>query len=136
MNEGMQATDELWKDFQVIHAYTRREALADGVLVDVTDWAREAGFKFPVAVTRAVWNVLEPSENLKARGEDVAGRAWDLFTVLKYAIKGAARTDEVHFAPLFALDPGEKVEQVQMWASCAPGDDGAPVITVMMEGED
>jgi hypothetical protein len=31
-------------DPQLISSYTRSEALADGVLVDVTETAREAGF--------------------------------------------------------------------------------------------
>src|SRR4051794_4558851 len=36
---------------EVIFAYTRADALADGVLIDVTDTAKEAGFRIPVAVT-------------------------------------------------------------------------------------
>ena len=39
----------------VISAYTRRQALADGVLVDVSAMAWEAGFKFPVSLSRAAW---------------------------------------------------------------------------------
>ena len=42
----------------VISVYTRAQAIEDGILVDVSDTAREAGFKIPVAVTRAVWNRL------------------------------------------------------------------------------
>ena len=38
-----------------ISVYTRRQAIDDGVLVDVTKWANEAGFKLPAVVTRAVW---------------------------------------------------------------------------------
>jgi hypothetical protein len=38
----------------LIHRYTRAGALADGVLVDVSAVAREAGIRFPVALTRAV----------------------------------------------------------------------------------
>jgi len=38
-----------------ISTYTRRQALDDGVLVDVSEMAREAGFRFPVAVTHAAW---------------------------------------------------------------------------------
>ena len=34
-----------WTDAEVIHVYTRAQALADGVLVDVSPLAREAGFK-------------------------------------------------------------------------------------------
>lgn len=45
----------LWDDAPVVHAYTRAEAIEDGFLVDVTETAREAGFRVPVAVTRGVW---------------------------------------------------------------------------------
>ena len=40
---------------EVIYAYTRKDALADGVQIDVSEVAREAGLKFPVYLTRAVW---------------------------------------------------------------------------------
>ena len=40
---------------EVIFSYTRAEAIADGVLVDVSETARETGFTVPVALTRAVW---------------------------------------------------------------------------------
>ena len=33
----------------VISAYTRAQAIEDGILVDVSETAREAGFKIPVA---------------------------------------------------------------------------------------
>jgi hypothetical protein len=45
--------NEAW---EVVHRYGRRQAIADGVLVDVTATAREAGFRYPVALTRAVWD--------------------------------------------------------------------------------
>ena len=40
---------------EVLYAYTRKQALADGVQIDVSEMAREAGLKFPVYLTRAVW---------------------------------------------------------------------------------
>ena len=39
----------------VIFRYTREQAIADGVLVDVSETAKEAGFRLPVAVSRAAW---------------------------------------------------------------------------------
>jgi hypothetical protein len=39
----------------LIHSYSRARALADGALVDVSAVAREASIRFPVALTRAVW---------------------------------------------------------------------------------
>jgi len=44
-----------WDDAEIIYAYTRAQAIEDGELVDLSETAREAGIKFPVAVTRAVW---------------------------------------------------------------------------------
>jgi len=38
---------------EVIHAYTRADAIADGAIVDVSAAAREAGIRHPVALTRA-----------------------------------------------------------------------------------
>ena len=39
----------------LIHRHTRADALRDGVLIDVSAVAREAGIRYPVALTRAVW---------------------------------------------------------------------------------
>jgi uncharacterized protein DUF6573 len=135
MNDQQQTVNP-WEGVEVISAYTRAQALEDGVLVDITAWAREAGFTFPIAVTSGVWEVLKPSPELEADGEDVVGRGWDMLTILRESIRGAARTDEVHFAPMFTMMPGRKVEPVEMWAKCSPGDDGEPVITVLLKGED
>ncbi len=63
----------------LVHRYTRADAIRDGVLIDVTATAREAGFKFPVALTAAVWAkcVAVPSGVLC---QDEAGRLWDVLT--------------------------------------------------------
>jgi hypothetical protein len=34
---------------------SRADAIADGVLIDVSENAKEAGFRYPVVLTRAVW---------------------------------------------------------------------------------
>jgi len=38
-----------------IYSYTRAQAVADGVQVEVTKTAQEAGIRFPVFLTRAVY---------------------------------------------------------------------------------
>jgi hypothetical protein len=43
----------MYNNAELIHSYSRRQAIADGVLIDVTPTAREAGIKFPVALTAA-----------------------------------------------------------------------------------
>ena len=128
----METKENIWHGVEVIHAYTRAQALEDGVLADISELAREAGFKFPVAVTQGVWEVLNPTNELKAAGQDLAGRTWDLLTILRVAIRTASNTDAIRFAPLFLREPGQNIDAVDMWAKCGPGDDAEPVITVML----
>jgi hypothetical protein len=42
-----------------ISVYTRAQAIADGVLVDVTEAAKQAGFRIPVALTAALWGTCQ-----------------------------------------------------------------------------
>ena len=61
---------------EVIFSYTRSQAVADGVQVEVTKTAQEAGIRFPVFLTRAVYDayVTVPPG---VTGQDEAGRLWD-----------------------------------------------------------
>jgi len=58
---------------------TRAQAIADGVLIDVSARAREAGLKYPVAMTAAVWDKyvkLTPAAERACNDEQ--GRLWDI----------------------------------------------------------
>jgi hypothetical protein len=79
--------DPLWRDTDVIHVYTRAQALTNGALIDLSPLAAEAGFRYPVAVTAAVWQILEPSADLARLGQSATGRAWDVLQVLRAAIR-------------------------------------------------
>ena len=128
--------NDIFKDADVIYAYSRAQAIEDGVLVDISQFAREAGFKAPVAVTAGVFAVLEPSEELKKDGQDLKGRMWDMLWILRHEIRKSDWTDTTFFAPLFVRAPGAKAGPVKMWAKAGPGDDMELVITIMLEGED
>lgn len=121
-----------------IHVHTRAQLIADGDLIDVSETAKEAGFKFPVAVSAAVWGeYIEPSKTDSKRwGQDVQGRLWDTLWMLFVAIKsskgnGGQRTDyEVRFRIKGQL------RRIQLYAIIGPGDHGEGVITIMKPGED
>jgi hypothetical protein len=50
-------TDPVTEHFgEVISTHSRGQAIEDGVLVDAGDMARQAGFRFHVAITPAVWS--------------------------------------------------------------------------------
>jgi hypothetical protein len=48
----------VFEEADLVHRYTRFDAIADGALIDVSAVAREAGIRFPVALTRAVWEEI------------------------------------------------------------------------------
>lgn len=124
---------EFDKDEVIVYSYSRAQAIEDGVLIDISELAKEAGFNIPVAVTRAVYELLN---NTYQPGQSFEGRAWDLLMVLRFEIMRSKSTDVIHFAPYFnAMCPPE-AKPYPLWAKCGPGDNREPVITIMFEGED
>ena len=64
---------------EAIHTYSRAQAIEDGVLVDVTETAKEAGFKFNTVVTRAVWeDCIAWNNSDEVAYQDESGRLWDV----------------------------------------------------------
>src|SRR3990167_6425937 len=76
---------------EVISSYSRAQALEDGVLVDVSETAREAGIRYPVALTRAVWEscvtVPTRADGSPVPCQDERGRLWDVVWMLAVAIR-------------------------------------------------
>jgi hypothetical protein len=121
----------------VIYAYTRAQAVADGVQVDVTKTAQEAGIKFPMFLTHAVYDayVTVPPD---VTGQDEAGRLWDVVWMTRFAILRAhGHTDRVLVA-LYVRNDNTRAKLVKIIAQCGPldMDDPQPAITVMMPDED
>ena len=126
----------MFEEADLIHRYSRADAIRDGVLVDVTETAREAGFKWPVALTAAVWAkcVAVPPG---VACQDEAGRLWDVLFLLRCAIGRSDGGWEVRFAVHVRNDNRESTPPlVKLKALCGPGDQGEPVITVMLPEED
>ena len=125
----------MFENADLIHRYTRAEAIADGVLIDVSATAKEAGFKYPVALTAAAWArcVAVPQGVL---GQDEAGRLWDVLTMLRYALRRQGGA-EVRFGVHVRNDNRERTPPlVRLKALCGLGDRGEPVLTVLMPDED
>ena len=111
----------------VISTYTRAQALKDGVLVDVSPAAKEAGFVWPVAVTSSLFRIINTFP--KDSGQDLHGRLWDVLMVLRFSYKKGGNF-KVRFSD------GKDYSTESLYAVAGPGDNGEPVITIMREGED
>ena len=127
----------MFEEADLIHSYTRADALRDGVLIDASHAAREAGLRYPVALTRAAWErcVAVPPGVLC---QDEAGRLWDVLWLLRCAIRGSTGSArEVRFGVHVRNDNRERTPPlVHLKAVCGPGDQGEPVLTVQLPGED
>lgn len=116
---------------EVVFAYTRRQAIADGVLIDVTDQAREAGFKLPVCVSDHLYHgYVVPPEGMDGEGQSVEGRLHDLFIMTKAAMATRWEGDRVYYQVLFKMP--RSLDLVKCLAVVGPGDEGEPVITLML----
>ena len=100
------------------------------MLVDVSERARCHGIKYPTACTAGVLALIEAIEDPHPtlRQVQVLGRTDAVLVSMLSAIRrgGVRGTDRVTFEALGAA----------LWAQCGPGDTDAPVITIMLEGED
>ena len=125
-----------------ISVYTRAQAIADGVLIDVSEMSREAGFRFPVAMTRAAWEdcVMWSDEDSRLQvHQDESGRLWDIVWMARYAV---LRVRDSRSTVLFQLHrvprDGRATTAVlaELKMTIGPGDAGEPVITIMLPTED
>ena len=123
-------------EFNLIYSYSRAQAIEDGVLIDVTTQAKEAGFKFHTVVTDNLFHsYITPPAGLEGEGQSISGRLHDLFMVLRTAILGKSATDYLELDVLFLMAPGRH-ERVRIIAVVGPGDHGEPVKTIMLPGDD
>jgi hypothetical protein len=131
--------DNFWGD--PIHVYTRAQGIADGVLVDVSETAHEAGFKWPVAMTREAWTDLvhwdEDTEKRKGfTGQSEAGRLWDVLNMARLAAHRGSGVETL-YTMIRTPEPGRarQPRRVTVKLVSGPGDDAEPVITLMMPHE-
>ena len=133
-----------------ISIYTRADALSDGMLVDVSEMAREAKFRIPVAVTTSVWEecIYWPEDEANGYGQSTDGRLWDVLFLAHCEIASARGIDQYLENKLNVIPRGTKPENTgaiddftgaelrTLKINIGPGDNGEPVITIMQPNED
>ena len=126
----------------VISTYTRTQAIADGVLIDPGNVAREAGIVWPVAITAEAWAdcvAWTDADTKRQVYQDQSGRLWDVIYMASHAIRNCKeRTNELSFQIFRVPRDGKSVESELMTLKLivGPGDAGEPVITMLLPHED
>lgn len=123
-----------FKGFDLIAVYTRRRAIQDGVLIDVSETAKECGFAFPVAITSAVSaECVRVPEGCDF--QDEKGRLWDVLWMARVAIQQSHAPNPTPFGVSVQTAQGQR-RTVRLRVECHLGDDGKPVLTIMLPDED
>jgi len=135
----MDDTNATWADLfgPPISVYTRKQAIEDGVLVDVSAIAAETGIACPVAITRTVWDrYVVPDAASERLGQSLAGRLWDVVFLLQQAARRLnSQVPEGNLRVAFVMGGGQ-TETVTLKVVAGGGDDGELVLTVIMPEED
>jgi len=127
---------------EVIYAYTREQAMADGVLVDVSETAREAGFRWPVAITQSAWEdciAWTEEDSRHQTYQDESGRLWDVLWMASHAIRSASTNQSQTMYELYRVPRDGKCTEARLTKLklvAGSGDHGEPVITIMLPTED
>lgn len=130
----MSPDDPFW---EVIHIYSRAQALADGTLIAANpELLAQASFIYPVAYTSAVYADCIAWSDEAEPPQDQLGREWDVLFMLHFAIKNQLGGDTVSFGIRRIAPRHRKPSSVGLVAKVGPGDDAELVITVMLPGED
>lgn len=152
--------------FEVISAYSRAQAIADGVLVDCSQAPFDqinlsAGIKVHVAMTAEAfhayvhpiglaaspmqaiqngnrWQLNTRSINTEQlpSGQDMVGRYWDIIWMLQATMQHQKDVAEVLFRFGVVPNSGGNPEMVELKCVAGPDDDGELCLTIMLPDQD
>jgi hypothetical protein len=124
---------------EVIHTYTRSQAIEDGTLILATEQlAREAGFVIPVAYTSGVYTdcIEWTAEDDDRTGwvQDQTGREWDVLNMARFAAQSAPGASVASFVLSCVSrfpQSGTTVQTITLLSEIGPDDHGDPCLTIM-----
>jgi hypothetical protein len=128
---------------EIISTYSRRQAIEDGVLVDLrqgelNDLINKAGFRWPMACTSTVFfECIDVTPAARRAGNDIKGRLWDILQTMKNAMRrtGNQPTTELFFDVLVIRDRMQQT-LTKLKVVGGPDDYGRPCLTIMFPEED
>lgn len=122
-----------------IHIYTRRQAIEDGALVDLTGPESDTAevcrqhYRYPVACTADVFNIMRRAVENRRHRNDYKGVVHDMLWMSR-TYKRQLSPSAVMFRVIITGAGRRKTFDFKLVVG--PGDQGEPVITIMMPDED
>ena len=115
---------------KTVYSYSRRQAIGDGVLVDLTvlEITRQH-WKLQLCCTDNVWAIIQDA--VTNHGKDLIGILHDLYCLAKLGIKPSTTgQDRVYFRATVGVRTHDFV------LAFGPGDTAMPVLTLMLPSDD
>lgn len=129
---SMQAA--LFDSTDLIHSYSRAEAFADGVLVDLSgNEVCRQHYRYPVAVTRAVYDIIDRAVKSPNHLNDFPGILHDILWMSRCNSKPLSESARVFDV---VIKGAGRQAVYKMKIVCGPGDDLQPVVTIMLPEDD
>lgn len=133
----MNAPESIFRRSDIISSYSRAQAIDDGVLVDLMqdvmkDVCRQH-YKYPIACTSAVLDIIQRAVENKRHCNDYAGVLHDILHMSKVYCRKLSES-AVMFRVIIRGAGRKSVYDFKL--ICGPGDAGEPVITIMLPHED
>jgi hypothetical protein len=118
---------------EVIYAYTRAQAIADGEQVELTDDLTQMAqqlYKYPIYLTRSVFDLIERAVNNKRHCNDWKGVLWD---ILYMSQKTGRRLDPQTTQFTVIITGAARKKYHTFLIQCGPIDidNPAPALTIM-----
>jgi len=97
-----------FSDWEVIDTYSTKQAVEDGFLVRVDQKiSKEAGIKYPVYLTRAVWDKYVELPKGFENVQDLDGRLWDVLYMFMFAARSCNSSTLMYKLNVVLADKGD-----------------------------
>lgn len=129
-------SDSIYDESEFGYTGSRTEALERGDLIDATEEAENVGFKWPVAITLAVWEDCVQwtnEDNKRQVRQSEKRRLWDVIFHCAFHVRtGNSQSDKMRFLARRIPRDGrtKRVRSVVLEVVAHHGDDNEPVLTI------
>jgi len=107
--------------FNVIYSYSWDDAIADGTFVRVPDEVSKQLYRYPIAVTRTIWERF-------VKGKDINGVLWDILWMMKH---GKVQGSHCYFK----VKLGRELVDLEAVCEARSPDNPEPILTIYLPEE-
>jgi hypothetical protein len=113
----------------------RQQAIQAGILIDVTEDAKQLGLTFPVTVTKPLWEIgIAPIPELSE--QEKTQRLRDVLMAFRLRLAGQTTLSPlIDFPAMLALPPGGVPQPVPLFALIQPDEQNRATATLLLPNE-